>query len=171
MGQSTTSTRSTKPQKKAHNASLQTSKHKIATPKYPIHCQFDFQESQGRWFNLRAIFDKVNARYFRNRIKNYRVVWGKKRKERPRRSVVFGSIQEEDRIIRIHPLLDRLFVPQWFVEYVLFHEMLHSVVPDIYDPQGRRIVHHADLYKKQRRFYWFRRAKLWEQENLRRFLQ
>ena len=45
--------------------------------------QFAFAE-QGRFFNLRNIFDKLNARYFRNRLKGYTIVWGRKRKQRPR---------------------------------------------------------------------------------------
>ncbi len=148
-----------------------TPKRKAVTPRFPLQRQFDFEEAQGRWFNLRAIFNKLNARYFRNRITGYRLVWGRKRRERPRETVVFGTIQEEDRIIRIHPLLDRSFVPLWFVEYVVYHEMLHSVVADLYDEQGRRVVHHDRFLEKERRFHWFRRAKAWEQENLARFLQ
>jgi hypothetical protein len=138
-------------------------KRKAVKPRFPLQRQFDFEEAQGRWFNLRAIFEKLNARYFRNRIKNYRLVWGRKRRERPRETMVFGTIQEEDRIIRIHPLR--------FIEYVVYHEMLHSVVPDLYDDQGRRVVHHDRFLEKERRFHWFRRAKAWEQENLARFLQ
>ena len=148
-----------------------TPKRKAVTPRFPLQRQFDFQEAQGRFFNLRAIFNKLNARYFRNRIKDYRLVWGRKRRERPRETVVFGTIQEEDRIIRIHPLLDRSFVPLWFIEYVVYHEMLHSVVADLYDEQGRRVVHHDRFLEKERCFHWFRRAKAWEQENLARFLQ
>jgi hypothetical protein len=32
-------------------------------------------------------------------------------------------------------------VPRWFIEYIMFHEMLHSVVPDEIAPDGRRRVH------------------------------
>ncbi len=160
-----------KPKARAPRRPVKAPKRKAVTPRFPLQRQFDFEEAQGRWFNLRAIFDKLNARYFRNRIKDYRLVWGRKRRERPRETVVFGTIQEEDRIIRIHPLLDRSFVPLWFMEYVLYHEMLHSVVADLYDGQGRRIVHHERFLEKERRFHWFRRAKTWEQENLARFLQ
>lgn len=134
--------------------------------------QFDFPElSQGRFFNLRAIFDKLNAKYFRNRLRSYTIVWGRKRASRPRTQIVFGTIQEEDRLIRIHPLLDRGFVPTWFLEYVIHHEMCHAVVRDEYDSAGRRIVHHEKFFARERRFHWFRRAKTWEQENLARFLQ
>ncbi len=132
--------------------------------------QFAFAE-KGRFFDLRAIFDKLNARYFRNRLKDYTIVWGRRRKQRPKTYMVFGTIQEEDRMIRIHPLLDRSFVPTWFLEYVVYHEMLHAMVPDKYDSQGRRLVHHEKFLVRERRFHWFRRAKAWEQENLARFLQ
>lgn len=132
--------------------------------------QFAFAE-QGRFFNLRKIFDKLNARYFRNRLKGYTIVWGRRRRQRPKDSIVFGTIQEEDRMIRVHPLLDRAFVPTWFLEYVIFHEMLHAVVPDRYDASGRRLIHHDGFAERERRFHWFRRAKAWEEENLARFLR
>ncbi len=145
-------------------------KRKIATPKLPMQRQFSFAE-QGRFFNLREIFKKLNARYFNNRLRGYTILWGRRRRVRPKDYIVFGTIQEDDRMIRIHPLLDRSFVPTWFIEYVVYHEMLHAVVPDLYDSQGRRIVHHDRFYERERRFRWFRRAKAWEEENLARFLR
>ena len=149
---------------------MATRKRKVSIAKLPMQRQFAFAE-QGRFFNLRAIFDKLNAKYFRNRLKDYTLVWGQKRKARPKDQIVFGTIQEDDRMIRIHPLLDRSFVPTWFIEYVIYHEMCHAVVRDEFDPAGRRIVHHEKFYARERRFHWFRRAKAWEQNNLARFLQ
>jgi hypothetical protein len=149
---------------------MATRKRKVSTPKLPMQRQFSFAE-KGRFFDLREVFDKLNARYFRNRLRDYSIVWGRKRKLRPKTYMVFGTIQEEDRMIRIHPLLDRSFVPTWFLEYVVYHEMLHAMVPDQYDDRGRRLVHHDKFLEKERRFHWFRRAKNWEQENLARFLQ
>ncbi|MEO6787567.1 MAG: hypothetical protein ABI318_15680 [Chthoniobacteraceae bacterium] len=145
-------------------------KRHLATVRAPFQRQFEFA-SEGRYFDLRAIFDKLNARYFRNRLRRYAIVWGQRRRERPQSYIVFGSIQEEDRIIRIHPLLDRQFVPQWYLEYVVFHEMLHAVVPDRYDPAGRRIVHHEGFLERERRFRHYRRSRAWEEENLGRFLR
>ena len=149
---------------------MATRKRKVSYPKLPMQRQFCFAE-KGRFFDLRKIFDKLNARYFRNRLRGYSVVWGRKRKQRPREYMVFGTIQEEDRIIRIHPLLDRAFIPTWFLEYVLYHEMLHAVVPDRFDAQGRRLVHHEKFLAREREFHWFRRAKAWEEDNLARFLR
>ena len=149
---------------------MATRKRKVSVPKLPMQRQFCFAE-KGKFFDLRKIFDKLNARYFRNRLRGYSVVWGRKRKLRPREYMVFGTIQEEDRIIRIHPLLDRAFIPTWFLEYVLYHEMLHAVVPDRFDQQGRRLVHHEKFAAREREFHYFRRAKAWEEDNLARFLR
>ncbi len=145
-------------------------KRKVATPKLPLQRQFCFGE-RGRFFDLRAIFEKLNGRYFNNRLRGYTIVWGRKRRHRPKDYIVFGTIQEEDRMIRIHPLLDRSMVPTWFLEYVIYHEMCHAVVRDRYDRAGRRIIHHERFYARERQFHWFRRAKEWEEENLARFLR
>ena len=145
-------------------------KRKVSTPKLPMQRQFSFAE-KGRFFDLGKVFEKLNSKYFRNRLRGYTIVWGRRRKQKPKIYMVFGTIQEEDRVIRIHPLLDRSFVPSWFLEYVVYHEMLHAVVPDEFDEQGRRLVHHGKFMDRERKFHWFRRAKVWEQENLARFLQ
>ena len=149
---------------------MATKKRKVSSPRLPMQRQFAFPE-QGKFFNLRAIFDKLNAKYFRNRLRDYTIVWGRKRTGRPRDEIVFATIQEVDRMIRIHPLLDRAFVPTWFLEYVIYHEMCHAVVRDEYDSSGRRIVHHEKFWARERRFHWFKRAKAWEEENLARFLR
>ena len=97
------------------------------------------------------IFDRLNAKHFRGRLRGYKVVWGRRRKQRPKEYFVFGTIQEEDRVIRIHPLLDQPFVPLWFLEYVLYHEMLHSVVPEEIDSAGRRRVHTEEFNRREKK--------------------
>ena len=146
-------------------------KRKAGSPALPMQRQFAFS-SEGKHHDLRTIFDKINARYFRNRLRNYTITWGRKRRLRPKAYFIFGTIQEEDRMIRIHPLLDANWVPRWFLEFVIYHEMLHSVVPDIYDPKrGRRIVHTSAFLKREQRFPHYSRARKWEAENLARFLR
>ncbi len=145
-------------------------KRKLAHPTLPLQRQLNLQH-EGDYFDLRAIFDRLNDRHFRNRLRGYKVVWGRWRKELPRDSFIFGTIQEEDRIIRINPRLDQPFVPLWFLEYVLYHEMLHSVVPDEVGPNGRRQVHTERFYEREKEFPAYRRARRWEEENLGRFLR
>ena len=117
------------------------------------------------------IFDRLNERFFRGRLRGYKVLWGRKQKRRPKEYFIFGTIQEEDRVIRINPLLDQPFVPPWFLRYILYHEMLHAVVPDEIAPNGRRRVHTELFYEREREFPGYRRARRWEEENLARFLR
>jgi hypothetical protein len=145
-------------------------KRKLSRPTLPMQRHLNLCH-EGRCFDLRQVFERVNERHFRGRVHGYRVVWGRRRRERPREYFVFGSIQEEDRVIRIHPLLDQPFVPRWFLEYVLYHEMLHSVVPDEKDAAGRRRVHTEEFCRRERAFPRYRRARRWEDENLARFLR
>src|SRR2546423_14425274 len=86
-------------------------KRKVGHPKLPMQRQLNLQH-EGRYFDLRANFDRLNERFFGGKLRGYKVVWGRKRKRRPKEYFIFGTIQEEDRVIRINPLLDQPFVPQ-----------------------------------------------------------
>ena len=145
-------------------------KRKIAYSKLPMQRQLNLQH-EGDYFDLRRIFQDLNARYFRGRLRNYKVMWGRRRKHRPRECFVFGTIQEEDRLIRINPMLDQPWVPLWFLRYVLYHEMLHSVVPEEPLANGRRRVHTEEFNRRERQFRGYQKARRWEEENLARFLR
>ena len=145
-------------------------KQKLAHPKLPMQQQLNLRH-EGTHFDLRAIFDDLNERFFRGRLRGYKVTWGRRRKHRPRENFIFGTIQEEDRLIRINAALDQPFVPCWFLRYVLYHEMLHSVVPDEALSRNRRRVHTAEFNRREREFPYDRRARRWEEENLSRFLR
>src|SRR5437762_12998570 len=94
-------------------------KRKSAHPKLPMQRQLNLRH-EGKYFDLRENFDRLNERFFRGRLRGYKVVWGRKRKRRPKDYFIFGTIQEEDRVIRINPLLDQPFVPPWFLRYILY---------------------------------------------------
>src|ERR1700741_1547509 len=145
-------------------------KRKVGHPKLPMQRQLNLQH-EGKYFDLRANFDRLNQRFFGGKLRGYKVVWGRKRKRRPKEYFIFGTIQEEDRVIRINPALDQPFVPGWFLRYILYHEMLHSVVPDETLSPNRRRVHTEEFNRREREFRHYRRARRWEEENLSRFLR
>lgn len=119
----------------------------------------------GEHYDLRAIFDELNARYFANRIEAA-ITWGA-RSGRPRRrnSIKMGSYSVEDRLIRIHRSLDRAFVPRFFVAWIVFHEMLHQV-HDIRVKNGRREFHSKDFLADEAGFELYEEAKIWERRHL-----
>jgi hypothetical protein len=145
-------------------------KRKLAHPQLPMQRQLNLLH-EGMHFDLRPMFDNLNKRYFRGRLRGYKVMWGRRREHRAKEYFIFGTIQEEDRVIRINRALDQPFVPAWFLRYVLYHEMLHSVVPDEVISQGRRRVHTEEFNRRERKFPGYRRARRWEEENLSRFLR
>jgi hypothetical protein len=119
----------------------------------------------GEQHDLRQIFDELNARYFDNKI-DAAITWGA-RTGRPRRrnSIKMGSYSVEDRLIRIHRSLDRAFVPEFFVAWIVFHEMLHQV-HDIRVINGRREFHSKEFLADEAGFELYEQAKLWERAHL-----
>jgi hypothetical protein len=120
--------------------------------------------SRGRVYDLQEIFDRVNALHFEGRIEA-RIGWGPVRAGRRRRTVKTGVYVQDARIIRIHPTLDRVQVPEFYVAAVVFHEMLHQAVP-AREVGGRRIVHGAEFRRRERAYPDHARARAWEERNL-----
>jgi hypothetical protein len=119
----------------------------------------------GDHHDLRLIFDELNERYFGGTIEAA-ITWGA-RSGRPRRrhSIKMGSYSVEERLIRIHRSLDRPFVPRFFVEAVVFHEMLHQV-HDIKVKNGRREFHSKAFLADESRFERYLEARAWERSHL-----
>ena len=123
----------------------------------------------GRVHNLQLLYEKVNRRYFRGRVK-VEAIWGRACRGKRRCSIDFGSYERSKKIIRISPALDRRWVPSFFVEYILFHEMLHAVIR--FRRHGaRQLLHPPEFLERERRFRFYHAATRWERANLWRFVQ
>jgi hypothetical protein len=121
--------------------------------------------TRGRFFDLREIFDRLNATYFGKGIDAH-IGWGRSAPTRGRRRTIrMGVYDHSTRTIRIHPALDRREVPAFFVDYLVFHEMLHQAVPG--KDRGRRRQHHGpDFCARERAYPDYERAAAWESENV-----
>jgi hypothetical protein len=123
------------------------------------------RRTEGKHFDLAAIFEQVNQRYFQGRVRSG-ISWGRQASRgRTRRSVRVGSFCVEQDLIRIHPGLDQAWIPAFYIEWVVFHEMLHAVHP-IPVVKGRRRFHTADFARDEFRFEDFDRATTWERANI-----
>jgi len=119
----------------------------------------------GDTHDLRAIYDDLNARYFAEKI-TAAITWGPRTgRARRRNSIKMGSYSVEDRVIRIHRSLDRPFVPRFFVEWIVFHEMLHQI-HDIKVVNGRREFHSKAFLADEAQFEHYRQARAWERRHL-----
>jgi len=126
--------------------------------------------TRGRYHDLRDIFDELNELWFDERI-DVQVTWGRRAptNRRRRRSVRLGTYVQDDKLIRIHPVLDQDWVPRFFVAYVLFHEMLHHVVPAPL-VNGKKHFHSPEFRSRERGYPDYDMAIVWEKANLRRLL-
>jgi hypothetical protein len=125
---------------------------------------------RGRVHDLAEIYAAVNARHFHGAV-HARIGWGRRTAPGRRRSIKMGVYFHDHKIIRIHPALDDLRVPRYFVEMVVFHEMLHQVHPPEMDDAGRRIVHGPAFRAAERQFPGYQRARAWEKAHLHLLLR
>ncbi len=87
-----------------------------------------------------------------------------------RRAIKLGTYSAIERLIRIHPVLDQAWVPRYFVSFVIYHEMLHHVMPATI-VGGRRLLHPPLFLARERLFRDFERAIAWERAHLHRLLR
>jgi hypothetical protein len=124
----------------------------------------------GRVHDLAEIYVRLNARQFAGSV-HARIGWGRRSPGGRRRSIKMGVYFHDQKVIRIHPALDDLRVPRYFVEMVVFHEMLHQIHPPAIDDAGRRIVHGPEFRAAERRFPGYLRARAWEKAHLHLLLR
>ncbi len=125
-------------------------------------------DGRGRVHDLQAILDRLNAEHFEGAVDAV-IGWGRSGALPGRTSIRTGVYLHAARAIRIHPALDREDVPEFYVASVVFHEMLHQVVPPM-ERGGRRTVHGREFRRRERAYPDHARAMAWERENVHRLL-
>jgi hypothetical protein len=124
----------------------------------------------GRAHDLQHVYDRLNTRFFGNKLR-VPLTWGRGSGRARRGGLTFGSYDPVLALIRIHPVLDRHDVPAFFLESVVYHEMLHHYLGGIPDRAGRTVYHSRAFREAEARFPWHREGLAWEKENLPRLLR
>ncbi len=124
--------------------------------------------TRGRAHDLGAILADVGGRYFPAAVGDVLITWGRRTTPRgeARRTIKLGSYSATERLVRIHPALDRSWVPRYFVAYIVYHELLHHLIP--FTSAG---VHPPELLRREREFAQYERAIAWEQKHIDRLLR
>jgi len=108
---------------------------------------------EGSIYDLQEIMTVVNRRHFNGRV-TCGITWGtmpRQRKGGRRRCMNYGSYSDHDKVVTIHPLLDSSRVPKEFIEYIVYHEMLHAVVPS--ERRNGRWIHHTLQFRTLEQAY------------------
>jgi hypothetical protein len=100
----------------------------------------------------------VNKDYFDGELK-LSITWTGSAASKPRWRIMFGSYHHEKKHIKIHRRLDSAHVPEFFISYVIYHEMLHHTHPPIRKRGEKRKIHHGDFKDAEKRFQHHEKAK------------
>lgn len=111
--------------------------------------------AQGGAYDLDKMFSKINRRYFDSNLEKPTITWSQ-RKTR----TILGHHDRVYETITISKSLDSPQVPEWFVEFILYHEMLH-IKHAARIIKGRRYYHTAAFRADERRFAKYDEAQRW----------
>lgn len=117
----------------------------------------------GKAHDLGVMFRKLNEEYFGCLI-TASVTWSKKAPARRVRRRTLGSFGYTTNSIRINPVLDNGRVPVFFVEFIVYHEMLHAFL-GVTESNGRRAIHTKAFREQERLFRDYGWAIEWERKN------
>jgi hypothetical protein len=109
----------------------------------------------GRVYDLNRIFVRVNRRHFDGEIEKPVLTWSKRRT----RSIL-GHHDAAHDTITISKTLDSPEVPEWFVEYIMFHEMLH-IKHRARIINGRRYYHTPAFRAEEKSYPKYQEAQEW----------
>jgi hypothetical protein len=111
--------------------------------------------AQGNVYDLERIFRRLNQRYFGGRLAEPTLSWSQRRTR-----TILGHHDHVHDTIVISKSLDSRDVPEWFVEYILYHEMLHIKHPARL-VNGRRYYHTKAFRADEQKFPHYQQALDW----------
>ncbi len=113
------------------------------------------ENGKGKYYNLEKLFDKINREYFAAKLEKPRLTWNQIQTYRK-----FGHYEPaRDRIV-ISLTLDEAAIPEFVVEFVLYHELLHKYHGEKW-VNGRRMVHTPEFRRDESNFKYYHEAEAW----------
>jgi hypothetical protein len=110
---------------------------------------------RGRVRDLDALFERLDARFFRGSLPRPRLHWA------PTLSVrCFGFFVASRDLVCLNPALDDAAVPEEVAEFVLYHELLHKKHGTTH-AGGRRHAHTPEFRAEERLHPAWARARAW----------
>ena len=108
---------------------------------------------EGRHHDLTVLFNRLNRKYFSGELSRPHIGWSTRSWRRQ-----FGCYDPGPNHIILNRRMDRRGVPEFVVEYVLFHEMLHVKHPT--RRSGCTLVSHSpEFLAEEKRFEHLRMAR------------
>ena len=101
----------------------------------------------GQHHDLRATLERVNRDHFDGRL-DLDITFGL----RPsRRQLGHHERRAPKSLIVLNPILDHPWITAWYLDFLVFHEMLHEVLPPV--PTAKRLLVHPPEFRRRERLH------------------
>ncbi len=104
------------------------------------------RSARGHFYDLDAIFEDLNTRFFHGLMARPRMSWSQTKTRR-----ILGHYDPAHNAIIISRIFDHPGVPLYVLEYIVYHEMLHLKHP-VRLRGSRRCVHSAEFQAEEKLF-------------------
>lgn len=109
--------------------------------------------AKGKVYDLDEVFDTVNAQFFEGRLSKPTLTWSGHSARR-----LLGHYDAAHNTIVVSRIFDRPQVPQFAIDYLMYHEMLHLKHP-VRMNGSRRCVHSREFKRDEAKFPDFEEVK------------
>lgn len=141
--------------------------HNLQKLDYSHQLDLNQLQTKGRVYDLEKIYDDLNREYFNNQLELHITWFGKSWRRRNQNRITFGLYHDPLRLIKINRLIDNKHFPDYFVAYVIYHEMLHYVCPSYVDERGVKQIHNKEFKEREKQFKYYHQAQEWVRQNQR----
>ena len=104
------------------------------------------RSASGYFYDLDAIFEALNTRFFHGLMTRPRMSWSQRKTRR-----ILGHYDPAHNAIVISRIFDHPAVPRYVLDYIVYHEMLHLKHP-VKLRGSRRCVHSAEFQAEEKLF-------------------
>ena len=120
---------------------------------------------RGKVYDLDEVFDCVNKTYFGSQLSRPNLVWGDRLTRRK-----YGHYQPLEDTLLISRTLDNNFIPRYFIEFIMYHELLHKALGAKF-VNGRRYVHTSEFRAAEKKFKKYDKAQAYMTQLAKTFRQ
>lgn len=119
------------------------------------HNAIEHYTAEGRFFNLEDVFNKVNGTYFAGNISKPMLGWSMQNSTRR-----LAFYDHERDLIVVSRIFDSRRTPASVVEFLMYHEILHILIP-VVKKNGRRIIHPKEFRVEEKKFPEYESVQKW----------
>jgi hypothetical protein len=120
---------------------------------------------KGCRYDLQEVFSSLNAAFFEGKLTSY-IRWNRSN-WRSYQTHFLDMQGKRHNLISIARLYDRVDVPRFAIEAIVYHEMLHIAIPP-YKRRFQNVIHGREFRRAEQSFPHFKQWRQWERDSVKR---